>query len=112
MRKYSSLCLKVVTLCAIIPLSCCQRPSFFAKTAQELTNLLKVDVPAKGNIFPNVVGPELEDHVCIVGAGPAGLHMALSLKDKGYTDVTIFEKTDRVGGKVKDLQIDGYYRPL
>lgn len=36
----------------------------------------------------------------IIGAGPAGTHMAFRLKQKGYNDVTVFEKTGRVGGKV------------
>ena len=61
--------------------------------------------------------PQPDDHVCIVGAGPAGyfareillgifrsfcvlrstinfkgIHMALSLKDKGFSDVVIFER--------------------
>ena len=31
--------------------------------------------------------------VCVVGAGPAGLHMALRLKEKGYTKVNLLEKT-------------------
>jgi hypothetical protein len=37
--------------------------------------------------------------VCIVGAGPAGLTAAFELKKRGYTDVTVFEKQDRVGGQ-------------
>jgi NADPH-dependent 2,4-dienoyl-CoA reductase/sulfur reductase-like enzyme len=87
-----------------------QHLSPIAKTVQELGHLLIVDVPPKGDVFPQVTGPNLQDHVCIVGAGPAGIHMALSLKDRGYRNVTIFEKTDRVGGKIKDVKFDGYYQ--
>jgi hypothetical protein len=88
----------------------CQHLSPIAKAVQELGHLLTVDVPPKGDVFPQVIGPNLQDHVCIVGAGPAGIHMALSLKDRGYKNVTIFEKTDRVGGKIKDVKFDGYYQ--
>ena len=79
---------------------------------KQLLNLLAIEMPPKGGMFPTVTGPELQDNVCIVGAGSAGIHMALSLKDMGYKNITILEKTDRVGGKIKDLTIDGYYRPL
>lgn len=35
----------------------------------------------------------------IIGAGPAGLELAIALKEKGY-HVVIFEKEDKVGGKL------------
>lgn len=36
--------------------------------------------------------------IAIVGAGPAGIHMAYLLKKNGYNNVMIFEKSDRIGG--------------
>ena len=36
----------------------------------------------------------------IVGAGAGGLSVAEALRDKGYSDITIFEKRDRPGGQV------------
>ena len=33
----------------------------------------------------------------IVGAGPAGLTAAETLKQKGYINVTVLEKTDHAG---------------
>ena len=77
----------------------------------KIDQLLRSDVPTKGKDFPSIVGPKLNERVCIVGAGPAGLHMALSLKDKGYQKIRIFEKTGRHGGKSYDTIIDGLYRP-
>ena len=44
-------------------------------------------------------GPGINDKIAIIGAGPAGLHMAYLLTDKGYTNVTIIEKEPSVGGK-------------
>ena len=58
------------------------------------------------------MGPSKDDHVCIVGAGAAGIHMAVSLKDRGYKKITIFEKSSRVGGKCYDVQYDEFYQPI
>lgn len=44
--------------------------------------------------------------VAVVGAGASGLTAAHYLKKQGHT-VTIFEKNDRVGGKVRSFKIDG-----
>ena len=47
-----------------------------------------------------IPGPRtLRDRIAIVGAGPSGIHMALALKQRGFKDVTILEKTRFVGGK-------------
>ena len=75
-----------------------------------LTELLVKELPPKGEPFPTIPGPHPNDHICIVGAGPSGIHMAVTLKEKGFTDITIFEKTKRVGGKSYDTQIAGNYR--
>lgn len=45
--------------------------------------------------------------IAIIGAGPSGLAAALELKDLGYTNVTVFEKENRVGGKVHTLNSNG-----
>ena len=47
-----------------------------------------------------------------MGAGPSGVHMAMSLKDMGYSKVVIFEKSNRVGGKSYDIPFDGAPLPL
>ena len=87
----------------------------FRKLNDKLTifnELLDKELPPKGYPFPHIHGPSLFERVCIVGAGPAGVHMSLSLKKKGYTNVTIFEKTGRVGGKSKDINLGGgSYQP-
>jgi hypothetical protein len=38
--------------------------------------------------------------VVIIGGGVSGLSSAVYLKDKGYNDITIFEKENQVGGQV------------
>ena len=73
--------------------------------------LLNVDLPPKGEPFPTINGPKPKEKVCIVGAGPAGIHMAVRLKELGYKHLIIFEKSGRVGGKSYDTTFDGFYRP-
>lgn len=43
----------------------------------------------------------------IVGAGPAGLTAAETLKQKGYTNVTVLEKSNRAGGKCCSIEYKG-----
>jgi len=45
--------------------------------------------------------------VIVVGAGIAGLHCARVLNSHGY-HVTILEKSDRVGGRMKTDVVDGF----
>jgi|SRR5450830_392293 len=45
--------------------------------------------------------------IAIVGAGPAGLTAAETLRQLGYDDVTVFEADDRVGGKVCSVPTPG-----
>ncbi len=40
-----------------------------------------------------------DSNICIIGAGAAGLSMAYYLKKKGYSNVTVLEKNDSIGGK-------------
>ena len=87
-----------------------QDQSTLTDAVQNLGGLLAIDLPSKGTPFPKIPGPSSRENICIVGAGPAGIHMAVGLKDMGFTDITIFEKTGRVGGKSYDTQIDGVYR--
>eukprot|EP00093_Oithona_nana_P004323 04323.XXX_83947_85710_1 [CDS] Oithona nana genome sequencing. len=56
----------------------------------------------KGEAFKTIKGPKcLNSKIGIVGAGPSGVHMAYQLKQKGYTNVTILERSNRVGGKAE-----------
>ena len=45
--------------------------------------------------------------IVILGAGPAGLHMASRLKQLGCTNVTILERTFRYGGKTHTVHEHG-----
>jgi len=48
--------------------------------------------------------------ICVIGAGPAGLSAAWFLAQRGYTNVTVLEARDRVGGKCHSITHDG--RPV
>ena len=43
--------------------------------------------------------PDTFIRIVILGAGPAGLSAAMYLEQKGYTDITVLEREDHVGGK-------------
>lgn len=52
------------------------------------------------------------DHsIAIIGAGSAGLYTALKLQAKGFTDITIYEGSDRVGGRDDDVNLKGVILP-
>ncbi len=58
-------------------------------------------------------GPRnLDDNIAIIGAGPAGVHMALLLTENGYKNITLIEKSDRVGGKSHTVEHNGYKHEL
>eukprot|EP00111_Clytia_hemisphaerica_P004410 TCONS_00012610-protein len=60
-----------------------------------------------------IPGPRsLDDKIAIVGAGPAGIHMALLLKEKGFANIEILEKSDRIGGKSNSIQDRGTVHEL
>ena len=100
-----------VILFMVISKMFCQDQVVLTEAAKKLTELLRIDLPPKGEPFPKIKGPTPLDYVCIAGAGPAGVHMAISLKDRGYKNIKIFEKSARVGGKSYDTQLQGFYRP-
>jgi predicted NAD/FAD-dependent oxidoreductase len=51
----------------------------------------------------------LNNKICIVGAGPSGMSAAWFLQKKGYTDITVLERLDRVGGKCNSPKFNGKY---
>lgn len=54
-----------------------------------------------------IAAPRPDDRVLVIGAGPAGLDMALSLTDRGFSRVTVLEASDRIGGKCWSRSIRG-----
>jgi hypothetical protein len=48
----------------------------------------------------------------ILGAGAAGLSAAHFLQERGYTNVTVFEKEQRVGGKCHTMWVDDRWYDL
>ena len=93
---------KFFLICCLIGLSESFSLEALVETLQSI--LLKPD-PPKGTPFPAIPGPNKDDRVCIVGAGPPGVHMGMRLKQLGHDNVTIFEKSNKVGGKSYDVRI-------
>ncbi len=57
-------------------------------------------------------GKNLSKRIAIIGAGASGLTAAHHLKKLGYQDVTLFEREDRVGGKIHSYNVEGFNHEL
>lgn len=54
----------------------------------------------------------IEQKIAIIGAGISGLKAAHTLKKLGYSNITIYEAADQVGGKIRSYKRDGYIYEL
>ncbi len=68
--------------------ACSSAPGGSETVAQSASQKLSLATPSKSL------------RIAVVGAGPSGLTAADTLSQLGYENVTVFEKNDRVGGKV------------
>jgi hypothetical protein len=59
-----------------------------------------VDTPGTSEVTSLGFQASKSMRIAIVGAGPSGLTAADTLRTQGYTNVTVFEQADHVGGKV------------
>ena len=50
----------------------------------------------------------MKKKVAIIGAGLAGLNCARHLENNKNIHIDIFEKTDRIGGRIKTDKVDGF----
>lgn len=50
---------------------------------------------------------DYNEKICIIGAGPAGLSAGMYLQQKGYSNYTILERNDHVGGKCHSPEYRG-----
>lgn len=50
---------------------------------------------------------DLSKRIVVIGAGAAGLTAAETLKQQGYTNIVVLERSDRAGGKCCSPQYDG-----
>jgi protoporphyrinogen/coproporphyrinogen III oxidase len=73
---------------ALASMAACNAPAPTASTEEPL-----------GAVFL----PRKSLRIAVVGAGPSGLTAADTLTSLGYQNVTVFEKNNRVGGKVYSL---------
>ncbi len=49
------------------------------------------------------------DRIAVIGAGAAGISAAHYLREKGYSNVVVFEERNRIGGKCNTVEIDSHY---
>ncbi|WIA23398.1 hypothetical protein OEZ85_000156 [Tetradesmus obliquus] len=50
--------------------------------------------------------PASKRSVCIIGAGAGGLSSAMRLRQKGYKDITVFERSAGPGGKAVTVEVE------
>src|SRR5215475_4441214 len=50
-----------------------------------------------------------QPRIAIVGAGISGMTAAMTLKDAGFTNVTVYEAADRIGGRTFTRSGDGFW---
>ena len=48
-----------------------------------------------------------QPRIAIIGAGMSGIAAVVKLQKAGYTDLTVYEKTDRVGGTWRENTYPG-----
>src|SRR6266480_6029752 len=62
---------------------------------------------AEGDKVSKVVEQPRALRFAIIGAGMAGILSAIKLRENGYTDFTVYEKADRVGGTWRENTYPG-----
>ena len=80
-----------------------------AVSIRELELNIIEDAFAKGLVVPHIPEDLTGKHVAVIGGGPAGLAAAQQLRRSGH-EVTVFEKSTRVGGLLRfgipDFKLD------
>jgi monoamine oxidase len=56
-------------------------------------------------------GHHAQPRIAIVGAGLSGMTAATTLKDAGFSNVTVYEANNRVGGRTYTRKNDGFWEP-
>lgn len=54
-------------------------------------------------------GPSSQPRIAIIGAGISGMTAAMTLKDAGFTNVTVYEANNRIGGRTYTRKNDGFF---
>lgn len=61
---------------------------------------------------PTTAKPLKHDRIAIIGAGFSGLSTAHFLVRRGYTNITLYEATGRIGGYVSSVEYNGVQHDL
>ncbi len=55
--------------------------------------------------------PRTQPSIAVVGAGISGTSAAMTLRDAGFTRVTVYEANNRIGGRTFTRSNDGFFEP-
>ena len=53
-----------------------------------------------------------DSKIAVVGGGIAGIYSAYKLSKLGYKEITVFEKSSRIGGKAQTVRMSGHHTDL
>jgi len=56
-------------------------------------------------------GHHNQARIAIIGAGISGMTAAMTLKDAGFSNITVYEASDHVGGRTYTRKDDGFWEP-
>ncbi len=99
----------VAEICPAYCHEACVRSTY--DEAVRLNHLEKSVVALAIRREPNAYNlPARKEKVAVVGGGVSGMAFALKMASRKY-DVTVFEKTDRIGGQLNTLMDESVYMP-
>lgn len=78
------------------------RPTF-SESKRTLDGMQSCEISSDGTDDPLSSGPR-HPRIVVIGAGLAGLAAAKTLLENGFTDVTVLEASDCIGGRVLSVQ--------
>lgn len=78
---------------------------------QDGPNVAHLPPPDRSAPGSDARGDAPPGRICIVGAGSAGLMTALCLQCVGFTNIDIYEASNRVGGRIFTCKLDASSDP-
>lgn len=83
------------------------RPGMTQDMLQSTPSAPEITMQAESNDLQHWARNGTQPRIAIIGAGMSGIGAVIKLRQAGYTDLTVFEKTDKVGGTWRENRYPG-----